>query len=727
MNFKHTSLTLLAALAAIPAMSQNNTRKAEYGDAFFFEDEYKGDDFARSFVQSVKVLTPAHTSYVKGDTTVVFEAPGMTEVKVFCWKQPDNNDPWADGHDAALGEFKLAPGKERGEFVFKADAFPNGPTALRFHAKNDAGKQDYFELQLFNLGGVKWRQGFPKDDPPGAKGMKLVFADDFDALPAISPDGRDARYAAHKTGGGDFSGWQFADPAGDMKPYSHQGSYLRIHASKPEGANGRSGILSSLRADGTGLAVPIPAYFECRFDAHNAPGSWPAFWTLNKSTIGMDQNDPRFEEIKKLGNDEFDIIEAYGGYGVKNPNTRDGAYHCVSHFWAQDPQPEWVPQKNKDGSANPKWQPHSFLPLAAKLGEGSWWSWTPHTYGMALTETDVIYYFDNFEVGRHPMSPSTRAQLTWFLINYSVGGISGWQIDMERYGNKTDMWVDFVRVYCGSALPPEIKVEGFAGSKPARVTVSTQTPGAVIRYTLDGTDPTEQSPVAGKEILVDKPATVKASVFASGVKNSPPALAKVTAPPGAGGSVGVSFVTNAGDASQVMAPNDIGGIGADKQANWNSVAAGKATASGFVTADGSASPITLAIEGEAKPEIGEPWGFNGNDNKLKRGNLTSNPKLTFKGVPYEKYDVVVILGAGIHNVQGEVALTSAGGNNAFSFDYGWNGGKHEIAKTKPGEAAPCSNYVIFPGVTSPDFTVAMTWKGGKGWTGVAAVQIVPRK
>ena len=41
------------------------------------------------------------------------------------------------------------------------------------------------------------------------------FADDFDGPLSISPDGRGARYAAHKTGGGDFSGWPFSDPAGD--------------------------------------------------------------------------------------------------------------------------------------------------------------------------------------------------------------------------------------------------------------------------------------------------------------------------------------------------------------------------------------------------------------------------------------------------------------------------------------------------------------------------------
>ena len=488
--------------------------------------------------------------------------------------------------------------------------------------------------------------------------------------------------------------------------------------------------MSSLRSDGTGLAVPVPAYFECRFVAHNAPGSWPAFWTLTKNTIGMDKNDPRFEEIKAMGTDELDIIEAYGGYGPRNPNTRRGQFHHVSHFWGQNPQPEWVDKKLKDGTDNPKYQPHSFLPATEELGEGSWWSWTPHTYGLAITETDIIYYFDNIETGRHPVTPVTLSQATWFLINYSIGGISGWQIDMERYGNKTDMWVDFVRVYCGAVLPPEIQIDGFVGTKPARVRVSSPTPGAVIRYTLDDSEPTAASPVADKEILVAKPATLKAVAFIDGLKPSPATKAYVTAAPGVTGSVGINFITKTDDKAQRLSANDIAGIGAEyMQANWNSavVAGGVTSFKDFLTSDGSTSPITLTLAGEAKPEVGEPWGFNGNDGILKRGNLVSNPRLAFKGIPYEKYDVLVILGAGVHNVQGEVALASANKNEAYSFDYGWNGGVHTRATTKPGEEAKNTNYVLFQGVTSPDITVEMTWKGGKGWTGLAAIQIIPAK
>ena len=34
-----------------------------------------------------------------------------------------------------------------------------------------------------------------------------------------------------------------------------------------------------------------------------------------------------------------------------------------------------------------------------------------------------------------------------FLINYAIGGASGWHIDLERYGNRSNMYVDYVRVF----------------------------------------------------------------------------------------------------------------------------------------------------------------------------------------------------------------------------------------------------------------------------------------
>jgi hypothetical protein len=341
-----------------PASSQAaETVKAseEYPD-FYSGDTTKGIDF----VKSIQVLAPEYCSSVKGDFTVVFKAPGMKFVKAFCWQQPTQDKPGPRGHDMLVADLGLGA-DAAGSFVFKADAFPNGPLTIRILAKDDKNKQDICELQLFNLGGVVWNQGVPKKDPPGAAGMKLVFADDFDGPLSISPSGMNARYSAHKTGGGDFSGWQ---------------------------------------------------------------------------------------------------------------------------------------------------------------------------------------------------------------------------IDMERYGNKTDMWVDFVRVYSGCIQMPEIVIDGFPGAKPATATLTTVTAGAPVHYTLDDTEPTEQSPLYRGPVSISKPCTVKAKAFGKGLKPSPAAQRIVSAAPGVAGSIGVNFVTAAGG-DQALEPNDVAGIGAEaQQGNWNAVAADAKTASG---------------------------------------------------------------------------------------------------------------------------------------------------
>jgi len=465
MNLRRVSavLALVAGIAGTfnaPSASAADIRASDEYPDFYNGDSTKGIDF----VQSIKVLAPRYCSNVKGDVTVVFEAKSMTRVLARCWKQ---GGKW--GSDAVVGDVKLGA-DGRGEFVFHADSFPNGPLTIRLQAIDGRGHQDYCELQLYNLGGVKWNAGIPKSDPPGAKGMKLVFADDFDGPLSVSPDGRGAKYAAHKTGGGDFSGWPFIDPEGDLLPFGQQGTYLRIHASKPYGTKGRTGILSSIRPDGSGIAVPVPAYFECRLICHSAPGSWGAFWTLTQGTIGMDKDDPRFAETKKAGNDELDVLECYGGYGPKNPNA-GGHYGITTHFWGQneDPRLQWSRKKLPNGAENKDYKPNHLWADAMTVGGKSSWSWTFHTYGVAITETDTVYYLDNIEMLRHPTGPVTKSQNTWFLINYAIAGISGWPYDLERYGNESDMWVDWVRVYCGKELPkdfgaiPSVGVKGTVG------------------------------------------------------------------------------------------------------------------------------------------------------------------------------------------------------------------------------------------------------------------------
>ena len=372
----------------------------------------------------------------------------MTHIQARCWQGPTLEHPGEFGHDAVLANLSVGP-NATSRFVFHADDFPHGPTTIRILATDNGRLKDLYELQLYNEGGIAWREGLPDTAPPAAAGMRLVFADDFDGPLSISSSGRDARYAAHKTGGGDFSGWPFSSPNGENNPFGQRGTWLRIHASKSDGTSGRTGILSSIRSDGTGVCVSAPAYFECRFVAHSAPGTWPAFWTLTRGTIGMSQRNPDYATIAAMGTDEHDAVECYGGYGSGNPN-HGGRYGVATHFWNQeDSLPDWTRETLPNGAWNPDYIPLGHWQDTRDYSGGSEWSWTAHDYGVAITETDVVYYLDGVEVHRHPTGAVALAQPSWFLIDYAIGGISGWPIDLERYGNESDMWVDWVRVYSG--------------------------------------------------------------------------------------------------------------------------------------------------------------------------------------------------------------------------------------------------------------------------------------
>jgi len=383
--------------------------------------------------QAIVIKSPELRSEVKGDVKVDLAAPGMTEARALCWQQPTPQvpDPW--GHDVNLAPDLKLDADGNGSFVFHADDFPNGPITLRILARNvETRKQDVRELQLYNTGGVVWNQGIPKADPPAAMGMKLAFADDFDGPLSISSNGKGKRYNAHKPGGGDFSGYPFTGPEGPKNPFSQKGTFLRIHASK-DPANpkdkGSTGLIAPLDSDGNGSLVKAPFYMECRFVAQSAPGTWPAFWALSTQEKGNG----------KAPVDETDIIEAYGGVGKGNPNGY-GRYEVTTHFWNQ---------KGPDGKAFKMPVPTNKSVVMTDLGGKSSWSTTFHTYGLLLTATDTVYYCDDIEVLRHPTNEVSKTARFFFLINYAIGGISGWKIDLKRDNDASDMWVDFVRVYQG--------------------------------------------------------------------------------------------------------------------------------------------------------------------------------------------------------------------------------------------------------------------------------------
>ncbi len=418
------------------------------------------EEGAENWVQAIRVSEPELRSDVSGIVTVKFQAKGMTSASAYCWQQPEmqSEEPW--GKDANLTPDGIElDASGNGTFQFNADNFPYGPMNVRIYARNDSGKKDIFELQLFNTNGVKWNQGIPEQVPPAAQGLQLVFEDDFNEKPSISSDGIGTTYHAHKPGGGDFSGWKFTSPMADGQPFEQRDTWLRIAARKDaKSPKGRTGIIASVNKNFEGIWAKAPCYFECRFTAQSAIGTWPAFWTL---APGLNKEQ-----------DELDIIEGYGGLGKGNPNHP--SYSIVSHAW-----------KQTDENGKPK-KKHHIRPDIMNLGGKSYWSTTFHTYAVYVGLEDTVYYFDNIEVFRHPTNNVSRDFPHYFLINYAISGISRWPIDLSRYNEGTDMWVDYVRVYAKEPVE-----KGYQPNFDPSPTL--QTSGIGLNFSIDGEDSTKLS------------------------------------------------------------------------------------------------------------------------------------------------------------------------------------------------------------------------------------------
>jgi hypothetical protein len=413
------ALTLIAAQRAHPTKWWLTTSDERFNPLSLDMETCLGETEAAH----ISVLSPPYCSDIKGDTTVRLAVRGFKGVVAKCWKQGPGF-----GSDSTVTHLTLdAEGK--GSFIFPANAYPHGPITVRITGESGDLKDNCY-LQLYNRGGVSWNEGMPKDPPPAAGGMMLIFADDFNGPLSISSTDPKATYYDHKPPGGsqDFSVHTFYSYDSPKNPFSQIDSYLRIRASD---ATHSAGLISSLKNDATGITAKAPCYFECRFIGPNAIGTWPAFWLLT---------DYMTDHLKglKVPCDEVDIIEAYGGEGPHAPNAFDG-YMVTPHCWNQGETGKAIEKAAYEGMHNPI--------RMRRFGIPSTWFETLHTYGCKITESDTIYYCDNIEVGRHATLPLSKQKPFFFLVNLATGG--GWPVNLSRYNGVADMYVDFIRIYQG--------------------------------------------------------------------------------------------------------------------------------------------------------------------------------------------------------------------------------------------------------------------------------------
>lgn len=392
-----------------------------YFDGISVDSERSADE---TLGGQIDVVSPGYCSDVKGDTRVVVSARGFRRLTAKCWKQGEGF-----GVDSTAAEIDLDQ-RGNGSFTFAADQYPHGPITVRIGGESGVLKDNCY-LQLYNLAGVSWNEGMPKDPPPAAAGMSLVFADDFSGPLSISSTDPKARYFDHKPLGGDFSTLPFTRHGQPGDPFARVDTYLRIRADANKNS---AGLLSSLTNDGQGVKASLPCYFECRFIGPNAIGTWPAFWLMTDYPSERRNGKPA-----GVPTDELDVIEAYGGEGPREPNSHD-SYQVTPHAWNQG-------EAGKAAESQAYAQLHNPVSMG-KHGIPSSWFESLHVYGCKITASDTIYYCDNIEMGRHKTLETCKRRPLFFLVNLATGG--GWPVDLSRYGGRADMYVDYIRVYQGT-------------------------------------------------------------------------------------------------------------------------------------------------------------------------------------------------------------------------------------------------------------------------------------
>ena len=151
--------------------------------------------------------------------------------------------------------------------------------------------------------------------------------------------------------------------------------------------------------------------------------------------------------------------------------------------------------------------------------------------GPASARMDGVYFFADFYSGRifglrNPTAVTAVELLTktpYFISSFGEEE-AGRLLLCDYISGKTYVISDNGRV-----APPQFSSQSGAIYSNV-VTVSTISPGAVIHYTLDGTDPTVTDAVAGpgSAITLNSPATVKARAFRDGLDPSDISVANFT-------------------------------------------------------------------------------------------------------------------------------------------------------------------------------------------------------
>lgn len=321
----------------------------------------------------------------------------------------------ASGGAAAAPPVTASRGPD-GRAVLDVDTsrVPPGPLTLELVADGGDRSRGTVRAQLVRTGPV----GPDVSSSAAAGARTLAYAEEFSTPVSLSRTGLGADYAAGKpvfNGAQDFGDAVFPDPAtGAGNVGVVDGGYLHLGVeplpagtSDPQGY-GRThlgGLVASAREGGSGFSAQY-GYFEARMFVPASDGTWPAFWLLPSDNLV--QPTPVVAEI--------DAVELYG-------HDPRGACHSTHEY-----------VDGKDGGVARCGRRFDEVDQAV--------GW--HTYGVSVQPEENIFYVDGREVARAPQVRGGGSPM-FFLADLALGG--GWPVDLGSTRDRTDLFVDYVRVY----------------------------------------------------------------------------------------------------------------------------------------------------------------------------------------------------------------------------------------------------------------------------------------
>lgn len=255
--------------------------------------------------------------------------------------------------------------------------------------------------------------------PAPAAGMKLVFSEDFDGTALDT-----TKWFAGPKPEGDSGQWGGAyfvkqDDPRFKSVYHVEDGKLRIRAfhdpnfQDPSrwGRKWYSGQISSAFPGGRVTGAARKGYFVARMKMPDNPGAWSAFWMLNTQSIN-----------KALGKGavEIDVVEAYGHDRLN--------YMATIHDWKEQGKSDGA-ERNTSGRLR-----------GANLTTGY------HDYAALVTDKEVVWYFDDIEIFRHPLYRADDFTMGKFFVLLDLAISQDWPVKIPENG-QIDLFIDSVQIY----------------------------------------------------------------------------------------------------------------------------------------------------------------------------------------------------------------------------------------------------------------------------------------